>query len=256
MTRPKPEAPGSGRAYQQIAEDLESSILTGQLKPGDHIPSERELVERYGVSRPTVREALRILESGHLVRSRSGDRRGPVVLPPSPLPMQKALARLVVGETVGLAILLQYRMIVESAAALLAAHHRTDPELLAMERANARTRAAVELGYQSFSVADRDFLGLVAVASRNPLLEMTGEVVRGLIQDLVHQRVIYSGDIRAKMMTSIQHHDEVLAAIQDQNGALAAWLVRDGMCWYYSEYIADEEQSALRDLADEAKVGV
>jgi GntR family transcriptional regulator, transcriptional repressor for pyruvate dehydrogenase complex len=48
------------RAHEALVAQIEDSISAGELKPGDRLPSERELVEQFGVSRPTVREALRV----------------------------------------------------------------------------------------------------------------------------------------------------------------------------------------------------
>ncbi|MET3932116.1 FadR/GntR family transcriptional regulator [Arthrobacter sp. OAP107] len=242
-----------GRAYQVIAGRVESAILSGELKPGDRLPSERELVEQYGVSRPTVREALRLLESNHLVKSRLGDRRGPVVLPASSHSLQKSLTRLTSGHIVGFASLLQFRMMIESAAVVLAATNRSESELLELERANARMRASIELGYEDFSAADFDFHRIVARASGNPLLELSGEAVRESVLNLIQQRIIDSGDSRGQMLASIRHHDELLHAIRHRDGRLASWLTRDGLFWYYYDYVEEKERPALRSLADEVR---
>ncbi|MBV8487480.1 MAG: FadR family transcriptional regulator [Planctomycetaceae bacterium] len=59
---------------------LQRKILEGELAPGDRLPSEREMMDTFGVSRPTVREALRVAESLGLVAVRHGDPGGPRVL--------------------------------------------------------------------------------------------------------------------------------------------------------------------------------
>jgi len=56
----------------QIAEALEQAMLEGRLKIDERLPTEDELAARYGVSRPTVREALKRLAARHLIRSRRG----------------------------------------------------------------------------------------------------------------------------------------------------------------------------------------
>ena len=65
------------RLYQRIVEQIEDAIARGELKPGQRLPSERELVVQFGASRSTVREALRVLESNGVVRSRPGDPTAP-----------------------------------------------------------------------------------------------------------------------------------------------------------------------------------
>jgi GntR family transcriptional repressor for pyruvate dehydrogenase complex len=247
------ESAQPARVYQLIADEIENAVLSGELKPGDRLPSERELVEQYGVSRPTIREALRVLESNHLVKSRLGDRRGPVVLPLTSHSLQKALTRLTSVSAVSFQSLLQFRMIIDSAAVLLAAQYRSEADLLEMERANARMRASIELGYEEFSTADFEFHRIVARASGNPLLELSGEAVRSSVLTLIQKRIIDSGDSRAQMQASIRHHDEVLDAVKNGNGAHAAWLTRDGLYWYYFDYVDPEDRPGLRALADEVR---
>lgn len=68
-------------AFRQVAADLRSKISAGHYSPGDQLPSERELVDTYGVSRPTIRDAVNVLRSEGLVTSEHG--RGVFVRPPA-----------------------------------------------------------------------------------------------------------------------------------------------------------------------------
>jgi GntR family transcriptional regulator len=68
-------------AFRQVAADLREKITSGRLVPGERLPSERDLVENYGVSRPTVRDAVNVLRSEGLVTSEHG--RGVFVRPPA-----------------------------------------------------------------------------------------------------------------------------------------------------------------------------
>src|SRR6188472_328553 len=72
-----------GRASEMIVDQIRLLIRDGSLKPGDRLPSERELGERFGVSRVTVREALRGLEANGLVTIRVGARGGAFVTAPT-----------------------------------------------------------------------------------------------------------------------------------------------------------------------------
>src|SRR5438477_1979240 len=72
------------KTAELVARDLRSKIVRGELKDGDTLPAEGELVERYSVSRPTLREALRILESEALLTVTRGSRGGPRVHMPDP----------------------------------------------------------------------------------------------------------------------------------------------------------------------------
>src|SRR5882762_8280145 len=84
----------SSRISQSIVEQVKVLIRQGRLTPGDRLPSERDLCDRFGVSRVTVREALRMLEAGGLVEIRVGAKGGAFVTTPTPERIGEGLADL------------------------------------------------------------------------------------------------------------------------------------------------------------------
>src|SRR5688572_14610888 len=72
----------TGRISEEIVEQVKLAIREGRLEPGDRLPSERELTTQFGVSRMSVRDALRILEAGDLIEIRVGARGGAFVKAP------------------------------------------------------------------------------------------------------------------------------------------------------------------------------
>src|SRR6266478_6550602 len=70
--QPVYKAVRTSRLYEQIVQQIEESILKGDLKPGDQLPAERELAQRFGVSRTAVREAVKALREKGLVEAYSG----------------------------------------------------------------------------------------------------------------------------------------------------------------------------------------
>jgi DNA-binding FadR family transcriptional regulator len=98
---PTPTAPP--KVAQLVADQLREHILTGRLVDGERLPNETELRRLYDVARPTVREALRLLESAELVTVKRGARGGAVVRRPSVRPLSRSLtdwATLAGGEDV------------------------------------------------------------------------------------------------------------------------------------------------------------
>ncbi|MFE6157639.1 FadR/GntR family transcriptional regulator [Streptomyces sp. NPDC056486] len=239
------------RLYQRIVEQIEQAIASGDLKPGHRLPSERELVVQFGASRPTVREALRVLESNGLVRSRPGDPNGPEILPFSTAGLAKEMTRLVRFDNVSMAELISFRMILDGSASQLAARLRSDEELSAMEETLTGMSDAIKTGYEEFSKADVAFHEVVARASRNALIEVSNQVVRGAVLSLISDKVANARDRRALMRKSLGHHQEVLEAIRARDGRAAAHISRRTLYDYYAGYVPEGERGRLLALVDD-----
>ncbi len=238
------------RLYERIVEQIEEAIARGELRPGQRLPSERELVAQFGASRPTVREALRVLESNGVVRSRPGDPHGPEILPFSPSGLAKQLTRLARVDQLSIAELVSFRMILDGSANLLAARLRSDDELAAMEETLAVMETAIDAGYERFSEADVAFHDAVARASRNSLIQVCNMVVRGVVLSLISDKVARSRNSKALMRESLAHHEEVLEAIRAGDGPAAARISRQNLYDYYAGYVSKKDRSALLALLE------
>ncbi|MGX1591504.1 FadR/GntR family transcriptional regulator [Glutamicibacter sp. NPDC055491] len=246
-----PEVPAATktRAFEAIVSSIESQVLSGELKIGDHLPGERELVTQFEVSRSSVREAMRVLESNGIVASRPGDPRGAVVLSPTSAPLRKMISRLATTSSSSLADLLIYRMTMESSANSLAATRRSDADLLKLEKAMARMRAARSQSQSAFSQADLDFHDVIAQASGHALLQITGEAVRQSIEQLITSSIEQSSDDEALMQRTLDHHHEVFMAIQKRDAHLAEHLARSSLFEYYGHLVPADDRTALAALA-------
>lgn len=240
----------SVRLYESIVEQIEGAILRGELKPGQRLPSERALVTQFGASRPTVREALRVLESNGVVRSRPGDPNGPEILPFSPQGLAKQMSRLVHVEEMSIGELVAFRMILDGSANLLAARLRSEEELAAMDETIAAMEAAIGEGYEAFSQADMAFHDAVAAASRNTLIKVCNQVVRGVVLSLISDKVNRAFDSEQLMRESLGHHKQVLEAIRVRDGVGAARASRETLYDYYAEYVPEQEREGLLALLD------
>ena len=236
------------RAYERIVEQVEERVFRGQLRPGERLPSEREMMAQFRVSRSTVREALRVLESSGLVRSRPGDPHGPQILPFSPSTLHNAMARLVRVDEVGLGELVQFRMLLDGWAMRLAARLATNDELAAIDAAMADMAAALDRGYEEFSKADVAFHDAIARASRSTLIQVCSDVVRGVVLGLIEHKIANAEDSRELMARSLRHHEEVLAAVKGRDGDRAARLAREAIYEYYAAYVPERDQPALEAL--------
>src|ERR1700716_4023169 len=124
----------TSRLFEQIVQQVEDSILKGQLKPGDQLPAERDLAQRFGVSRTAVREAVKTLREKGLVEAYSG--RGTFVTNGTSQAVRQSLDLMVkIGQPEGSQYLAELRAILEPEIAGLAAVRAQDSDLATMRDA-------------------------------------------------------------------------------------------------------------------------
>lgn len=238
------------RAYEAIVAQIEDALTRGTLRPGSRLPSERDLMRQFSVSRSTVREALRVLESAGLIRSRPGDPNGAEVLPFSTMHLRKPLERLARMEGLSLGELIQFRMILEGSANRLAAQLRTDEQVEAIDASLRRMSEAIDEGYAAFSAADVAFHDVVAQASGNSLILVCSDVVRDVVLALIEDKLQRAPDRAALMRQSVAHHTEVFEAVRDGDHIRADQVARCNLYEYYASYLPEESDHTLRALLD------
>lgn len=148
-------------------EALREKIMDGTLVPGDLLPVEHDLVEQLGVTRPTVREALRKLESSGLVVR--GPRRRMMVSAPCPSISSNAMQQAIVLHGISYRELCELNLALEPAAADLAAQ-KIDPELLEKIADNLKRTEACLDDPEQLVLANIEFHDLIAIAANNHAL--------------------------------------------------------------------------------------
>ena len=219
-------------AYQVLADELREEITSGRLQPGSRLPPEPELCVRSGVSRSTVREALRLLASQHLIVTTRGVTGGSFVAHPDAEQLSEALSTgltlLSNSAEVGMADLLELRRALEVPAAGLAAQRRTDANLIEMRGAMFDPDLD-EL--ETMLAAHAAFHSAIASATGNPLFELVTrplyhvtygeEIVENLPGDYWerinadHRELlscVKSGDASAAMEVGRRHLDYIATA--------------------------------------------
>jgi GntR family transcriptional regulator, transcriptional repressor for pyruvate dehydrogenase complex len=171
-------------AYQTLAADLRHRITSGQLRPGDRLPTEPELCTRSGVSRSTVREALRLLASEHLIVTTRGVTGGSFVSHPSPEQLADTFSTgvrlLLTTARVTSSELFEVRKIMEVPAAELAAARRTGEDLAALDRTLFDPAAG---GMDAILAAQRSFHTTLAATTHNSLYELVARPLYNLSDD-------------------------------------------------------------------------
>lgn len=169
---------GAPRASEAIAEQLRRLIVTGEVVSGGVLQPATQLMRRFGVSRPTLREALRILENEQLVSVRRGSRAGVRVLEPSIDAAARISGQTLQATGATLGDLYDAQLAFEPFAARLLAQRR-DPRDIVQLRAHLRTLETL--------LERRDRVGLAVGFARfhHLLVELTGNKVLGLTSGLI-----------------------------------------------------------------------
>jgi GntR family transcriptional repressor for pyruvate dehydrogenase complex len=207
----------STRIYQEIVRQVKAMIAEGRLKSGDQLPPERDLAEKFVVSRTSVREALRALESLGLVEIRPGE--GTFVREVSVESLVEPLALVMASQREAIGELFEARRLIEPALAALAARRATPEELHEMERIleeQAKEVAAGRTGLEQ----DADFHAAIGAAAHNRAITRIAHAV----MDLLRQSREESLNTPGRPTRSHEDHRRVLASIRarDEAGARQA----------------------------------
>ncbi|MBI2220754.1 MAG: FadR family transcriptional regulator [Acidobacteria bacterium] len=212
------------RLYEQIVEQIEASVVGGSLKPGDQLPPERELAERFGVSRTAVREAIKTLREKGLVEAFPG--RGTFITNQTTQNMRGSLARIArTAQDEGLTHLVEVREILEpEIAARAAARRRRDADLTAMREAVSAMDAALD-DADAFVEGDLDFHLALAEASANPIFLTLIDSIVGLLREQRSRISFVPGGAERGQF----HHKRILAAVEAGDADAARDAMRDHM---------------------------
>jgi DNA-binding FadR family transcriptional regulator len=213
------------KTAELVAHHLRKQIVRGELREGESLPSEATLTEQFGVSRPTLREAFRVLETEQLITVRRGARGGAAVHAPSTAMVARYAGFYLEHDGASLADVLEARVAIESQAAGLAALRRTNADLVRLREAIAeceqlatdRRRLVMQ-----FSV----FHTVVVATARNRTIALIHAVVREIIDMAKLRRLDDTGDgqIRALTKGANAHRQLVeLIAAGEAAGAEALW---------------------------------
>lgn len=160
------------RIFQDVVDQIEAAILDGKLKVGDILPPERELRERFEISRGTLREALRVLEQKGLIEIRLGVNGGAVVRGVTTEKISENLAQLIRFQQVSLEHLAEFREGVEGSVVALAAKRATPEDITLLKSLLAQALKYKEKGLDSqdaFINVDEHIHQSLARISRNPI---------------------------------------------------------------------------------------
>jgi GntR family transcriptional repressor for pyruvate dehydrogenase complex len=175
------------KTAELVAAQLRRQIVLGQLKEGDALPPEATLMAQYGVSRPTLREAFRVLESEALISIRRGSRGGAQVHTPSGDVAARYAGLVLQYRGVTLGDVHEARLVLEPPAAAMLASRRTKKTITALEKALAAEAASVDDPLE-FARTSAHFHEQVLELAGNKTLAVFADMLESIVE--LHLRAV------------------------------------------------------------------
>jgi GntR family transcriptional regulator, transcriptional repressor for pyruvate dehydrogenase complex len=222
------------RTHEIVLRRIEEDLAAGRLALGHRLPAERQLAEQLGVSRPSVREAIRVLEAMGIVRTAAGSGAGAgavIVADPSTalasaLRLHLATSHLIIDDIVAT------RLLIESWSVRTAASAKTRGQFLEAERL-LDAMDDLALTPEEFHHLDAEFHIELARLAGNPLVAAVMTALRESIQAYVLAAVPALPNWSATARKLRREHRAILAAVQARQGELAATLVTAHITGFY-----------------------
>ncbi len=235
MTTAEAGAAPRRRTYDALLRDIEADLRSGKITLGDRLPGERTLAENYGISRASVREAIRILDAMGIVRSSvgSGPTSGAIVISDPSAGLSSALRLHVASSRLPVEDIVQTRILLESWTAQAGAARTGGEEereqaaqlLQAMDNPDLDRATFHELDAR-FHVALSSLAGNAVVATM--MESLSGSIV-GYVKSATDAMEAWP-DVLSALRE--QHHG-IFDAVQARDGELAARLLREHIEWFY-----------------------
>ena len=224
------------KTYEEIVAYIRGEISSGRLRPGDRLPPETRLARSLGVSRPTVREALKVLESQNVLRSSTGPTGGTFVEAIDGAGvaeyLKDSISLLLDVDELTLEELWAAREVTDVPAAELAAVRRTEQDMFVIQK----TIEMDELKTGDAIVSDISFHRAVAEASKNRMLSLFAGSIHMTLRTLAERYIMPENVLPEVKRISQQQHHLIYKAISDQDGALAAIRMREHLQLSYGVY--------------------
>lgn len=222
------------KTSELIAAQLRRQIVRGAVKPGEKLPPETQLMAQFGVSRPTIREAFRILETERLIAVRPGSRGGAQVVAPDPAVAARYVGLLLQLQGATIDDVYEARKVTEPACAGMLAQRRTEQDIADLAALIAETESAIEGGDggvpdpAQWSRLTGRFHELIMQRSGNKTLALQGAVLHDIVATHTALRVSRSLDeagSAARFRRAVRSYKKLLALIEagDAEGAQRLW---------------------------------
>jgi GntR family transcriptional repressor for pyruvate dehydrogenase complex len=208
------------RLVDQVADRMLETIIVRGLRPGDKLPSEREISEQFGVSRTVVREAVQTLAGKGVIEARSGS--GLRVAEADGTTVSDSMQHFLRGSELDYAQIHEVRVMLEVEIAGLAAERATPADLEDLRRPMTEMEQAID-DHEAASEADVEYHRAIAAATHNPLhLILLDSIGPSLLE--IRRATLAAPEGAAAGKKALQSHREILERIEarDRDGACTA----------------------------------
>jgi DNA-binding FadR family transcriptional regulator len=177
----------TSRAFEEIADQIRLELSHRRLRPGDRLPAERALAEQFGVSRNTLREALRSLENSGLLRLQKGASGGAFVRESTGDAIITGLRDMFHLGAIAPEHLTEARVLIESIAVRSACERATAEDIAALKAnvASAEDAAREKVDFYDQAAIHLDFHRLIARATKNPVMVIVMEALIDVMQHFI-----------------------------------------------------------------------
>lgn len=205
---------------ERIVEQLKEFIIANNLRPGDRLPTEKELSESFGVSRTIVREAFRLLEGIGVLETRP--KQGAILKEPDRRPLQELFWFFVTRYSGSISDIWEARQVFESAILPFVAKWATDEDWQEMKTTIDEMNAALKRGEIGLE-EDRRFHAALAQATHNPILQGFAEVIAEFFRKVQEQALTGSKEVRE---AALREHRQMFNALRQGDIAKAQEIMR------------------------------
>jgi GntR family transcriptional regulator, transcriptional repressor for pyruvate dehydrogenase complex len=218
-------------ASEEVAEAIRGWMLNRGLEPGDRLGREEDLAQQFGVSRPTLREALRLLSSAHLIRATKGPGGG-IFVAATPvqgigLSVTDSVASMLSADSIDMDELIETRMLLEIPLAGLAAQRATDEDVASL---HAILDAAGERAQgNAFRLLDTRLHGTIAAIAGNRLARAFTEWIGTVLQPPLHALV----ERAAVDSVVAEQHRDIVRAIERGEPTAAERAMREHLVYLH-----------------------
>lgn len=225
------------RSYEAVLKNIEAELRTGKIKVGDQLPGERALALQHGISRASVRDAIRVLDAMGVVRTAvgSGPRSGAVVIANPSAGLAATLRLHMATNHFPVADIVQTRIMMETWAAVEAA---AQPRDSGQEAALGKLLRAMEepnVNREEFHVLDAAFHVQLSSLAGNAVITSMMESLRTAIQGYV-SAAIDSDERWAEIVPSLRgQHERILEAVLANDGDRAAQELKSHIEWFHQQ---------------------